>query len=89
MQVELILLASITVVVAIAALEAIAAVLPLLIVLTLVPPQERGAVAELLAAVDSSRRLRLWPALRAAVAARRTAAAADRKPARRRCLPAP
>jgi hypothetical protein len=59
------------VVIIIVLLELAAATLPLLIVLTLVPPHERAQLAELLAACDSSRRLRLWPALRAAVAARR------------------
>jgi hypothetical protein len=73
MQTELILLVSTTVVLAIVALEVAAAVLPLLIVVTLVPSHERTAVAEMLAAIDSSRRLRLWPALRVAVAARRSA----------------
>lgn len=79
MQAELIVLASMAVVVVVAALEVVAAVLPLLIVLTLVPPHERTAVAELLATLDSSRRLRLWPALRAAVIARRSALAAGRR----------
>jgi hypothetical protein len=51
--------------------EVIAAVLPLIIVVTLVPPEQRRELAELLAACDSSRRLRIWPALRAAVRARR------------------
>ncbi len=51
--------------------ELAAAVLPILIVVTLVPPEERSGVAELIAAADSSRRLRLWPALRVAVDARR------------------
>ena len=51
--------------------EIAAAVLPLIIVVALVPPEERHGLAELLAATDSSRRLRLWPALRVAVAARR------------------
>jgi hypothetical protein len=54
--------------------EVAAAVLPLLIVVTLVPPAERGSLADVIAAADSSRRLRLWPALRVAVAARRRAA---------------
>jgi hypothetical protein len=53
--------------------EVMAAVLPLIIVLTLVPPGERRELAELLAACDSSRRLRVWPALRTAVQARRRA----------------
>ena len=51
--------------------ELITATLPLLLVITLVPHAERRELAMLLAAADSSRRLRLWPALRAAVAARR------------------
>lgn len=78
MRAELIMLAAIAIVIVLAVLEVIAAILPLLIVLTLVPPDERTAVAQLLAAVDSSRRLRLWPALRAAVAARRSIAARSR-----------
>jgi hypothetical protein len=53
--------------------EVVAAVLPLIIVLTLVPSDQRRELAELLAACDSSRRLRLWPALRTAVKARRRA----------------
>lgn len=51
--------------------ELLAAALPLLLVITMVPHQERAQLAELIAAVDQSRRLRLWPALRAAIAARR------------------
>jgi hypothetical protein len=51
--------------------ELVAATLPLLIVITLVPPAERAGLARLLAAADSSHRLRLWPALRAAATARR------------------
>ncbi|MEU4425862.1 hypothetical protein AB0F81_35025 [Actinoplanes sp. NPDC024001] len=51
--------------------ELASAALPLLIIVTLVPPGQRQELAFLLATVDSSRRLRLWPALRAAVAARR------------------
>ncbi|GIE78907.1 hypothetical protein Aph02nite_48570 [Actinoplanes philippinensis] len=53
--------------------EIAAAVLPMVIVLLFVPPHERDGLARLLAACDSSRRLRLWPALRAAVRARRRA----------------
>ncbi|GAB7036246.1 hypothetical protein JCM9533A_00930 [Catenuloplanes niger JCM 9533] len=53
--------------------EVAAATLPLLIVVTLVPPGERRELAEVLAAADHGRRLRLWPALRAAAAARREA----------------
>jgi hypothetical protein len=59
------------VVVLIVVMELAAAVLPVLIVVTMVPPHERPALAECLAAADSSRRLRVWPALRAAVRARR------------------
>lgn len=51
--------------------ELVAAVLPMAIVLAVIPPEERDAVARLLAACDSSRKLRLWPALRVAVRARR------------------
>jgi hypothetical protein len=51
--------------------ELLAATLPLLLVVTMVPPHERAQLAELLAATDHSRRLRLWPALRTATATRR------------------
>ncbi|GAA4942337.1 hypothetical protein [Actinoplanes utahensis] len=51
--------------------EIVAAALPVVIVITVVPPEEREALARLLAACDSSRRLRLWPALRLAVRERR------------------
>jgi hypothetical protein len=51
--------------------EIAAATLPLVIIMTLVPPDQRHGLAELIAAADSSRRLRLWPALRVSVAARR------------------
>jgi len=51
--------------------EIVSAVLPLIIVLTFVPEREREALAGLVAALDSSRRLRLWRALRFAVAMRR------------------
>ena len=51
--------------------EVIAAAVPLIIVLAFVPAAERTQLAELVAAADSSRRLRLWPALRLAVRARR------------------
>ena len=64
-------LAAAAVVVVVVALEALAAVLPLLIVVVFVPPHERAALAQVLAAVDSSPRLRLLPALNAAVAVRR------------------
>jgi hypothetical protein len=56
--------------------EVAAAALPILIVVLLVPPEERADLAELIAATDSSRRLRFWPALRVAVAARRAARSA-------------
>ncbi|MBG0568264.1 hypothetical protein [Actinoplanes aureus] len=52
--------------------ELAAAALPVLIVICLVPPAERDSLARLLAAADSGRRLRLWPALRVAVVRRRT-----------------
>jgi putative exporter of polyketide antibiotics len=51
--------------------ELIVAVLPVIVVVALVPPDERHGLAEVLAAADSRRRLRLWRALRAAVKARR------------------
>ena len=51
--------------------EIAAAVLPLIIVLTFVPKQDREDLARVLAALDSSRRLRLWAALRFAVTMRR------------------
>lgn len=51
--------------------EIAAAVLPLIIVVALVPPEERADLAKVVAACDSSRRLRFWPALRAAVTMRR------------------
>ncbi|MDY7085828.1 MAG: hypothetical protein SYR96_12050 [Actinomycetota bacterium] len=51
--------------------EIVAAVLPLIIVLTCVPERERETLARVLAAADSSRRLRLWSSLRLAVALRR------------------
>ncbi len=51
--------------------ELIAATLPVVIVIAMVPPQERDGLANLLAACDSSRKLRLWRALRLAVRARR------------------
>jgi hypothetical protein len=51
--------------------ELVAATLPVVIVIAMVPPEERESLARLLAACDSSRRLRLWPALRLAVRARR------------------
>lgn len=51
--------------------ELMAAVLPVVIVIAMVPSEEREGLAKLLAACDSSRRLRLWPALRLAVRVRR------------------
>jgi len=51
--------------------EIVAAVLPLMIVLLAVPDREREALARVLAALDSSRRLRLWTTLRFAVTMRR------------------
>jgi putative exporter of polyketide antibiotics len=51
--------------------EIAAAVLPIFIVIVMVPPPERHGLAELLAVTDNSRKLRLWPALVVAVAARR------------------
>jgi putative exporter of polyketide antibiotics len=50
--------------------EVVCAVAPILLVMTLVPPSEREGLAEVLAAADTSRRPRLWRALRIAVAAR-------------------
>ena len=51
--------------------EIVVAVLPLVIVLLAVPQRERDALARVLAALDSSRRLRLWTTLRFAAAMRR------------------
>lgn len=51
--------------------EVVVAIVPLLLVLALVPRDERRELAEVLAALDSRRRLRLWPTLRYAVNARR------------------
>lgn len=58
--------------------ELVAAALPVVIVIALVPPEERESLAKLLAACDSSRKLRLWPALRLAVRARRAQAGPTR-----------
>ena len=52
-------------------LELLVAVVPLIVVVLCVPPEERRELAQLMATVDSSSRLRLWTALRLAVAARR------------------
>jgi hypothetical protein len=51
--------------------ELVAAALPVIIVIAAVPPEERESLAKVLAACDSRRRLRLWPALRVAVRERR------------------
>jgi len=51
--------------------EIVAAVLPLIIVLLAVPQRERDALARILAALDSSRRLRPWTTLRFAATMRR------------------
>ncbi|MEU8658955.1 hypothetical protein [Actinoplanes philippinensis] len=52
--------------------ELVSAIAPILIIVTLVPREDRPALAGLLAQVDSSRRrLHLWPALRAATVRRR------------------
>lgn len=67
--------------------EIAAAVLPLIIVVTMVPPEERHQLAQLIAACDSSRRLRIWPALRVAVKARRQARDRDVNPRRDREMP--
>lgn len=56
----------------IAVLELAVAAVPMLILIMMVPAHERRDLAELAAATDSSRRLRLWPALNTAVTARRT-----------------
>jgi hypothetical protein len=56
----------------IAVVELVSAVLPILIVIALVPPEDRHGLAEVIAAADGSRKLRIWPALRAAVKARRS-----------------
>lgn len=55
----------------IALTEVAAATLPLLVVIALVPHEHRQQLADLIAVVDHRRRLRLWAALRAGVAARR------------------
>jgi hypothetical protein len=51
--------------------ELIAAALPVIIIIAMVPPEQRDSLARLLAACDSSRKLRLWRALRLAVRVRR------------------
>jgi hypothetical protein len=68
---EIVVLAVAATIVVIVGLEMLAAVLPLLIVVLFVPHCERAALAELLAAADSSPKLRLWPAVHAAAVARR------------------
>jgi hypothetical protein len=60
--------------------ELAAAVLPILIIVAFVPPEERRGLAELMAAADSSSRLRLWTALRVAVTARRRERVSGRSP---------
>lgn len=67
--------------------ELVTAVLPLVLVIALVPREERRDLADLLAAADSSRRLRLWPALRTAVRARRRSAVSARRWDRRHRSP--
>ncbi|WP_030439069.1 hypothetical protein [Actinoplanes subtropicus] len=61
--------------------EIASAVLPLIIVLLAVPERERETLARVLAALDSSRRLRLWITLRFAVTMRRQERAQARKAA--------
>lgn len=51
--------------------EVASAVLPIVVVITFVPPEQRPALAHLIATVDSSHKFRLWRALRLAVQARR------------------
>ncbi|WP_412741707.1 hypothetical protein [Krasilnikovia sp. MM14-A1004] len=63
--------------------ELVAAALPVLIVIAVVPPEEREGLAKLLAACDSSPKLRLWTALRLAVWARRDEAKHARTDAHR------
>jgi hypothetical protein len=58
--------------------ELVAAALPVVIVLAVVPPEEREGLAKLLAACDSSRKLRLWRTLRLAVRTRREEATGTR-----------
>ena len=72
------LMNSLVVVIAVAAIvflfvttEVMAAVLPIVVVVILVPHEERAALAELIAVTDSSRKFRLWAALRLAVTAHR------------------
>jgi hypothetical protein len=60
--------------------ELVAAALPVVIVLAVVPPEEREGLAKLLAACDSSRKLRLWRTLRLAVRTRREEAGDRRHP---------
>ena len=69
--------------------EIAAAVLPLILVVALVPPEQRQELASVLAACDSSRRLRMWPALRAAVEARRRQATTGARPTTDRSPGAP
>ena len=71
----LVVLFVVILVVAVVAAEVLAAVLPMIIIITMVPSQERAELAQLMAAADSSHRLRVWSALRVAVLARRRARA--------------
>jgi hypothetical protein len=66
-----ILVAVVAVILLVIFVEVLSAVLPIVIVLALVPPAERHGLAELLAAADSSPKLRLWSALKVATLARR------------------
>ena len=52
------------------AIELVAAVLPLVVVLIWVPPQERAGLAAVLAAASGSRRHSVWSALRLIAAKR-------------------
>lgn len=72
MDVPLIVIVAIALVVVLCVTaELLSAVVPLLLVIAFVAPEDRPALAAVLAAADSSHRLRFWPALQAAVAARR------------------
>lgn len=66
-----IFVAAVAVILLVILVEFLSAVLPMVIVLTMVPPAERHGLAELLAAADSSPKLRLWSALKVATLARR------------------
>lgn len=71
MSPETLILVVAFVVFAVTAFEMLAAVLPLVIVMLFVPPGERAELAAVLAAADSSPRLRFWSAANVAVLARR------------------